>query len=110
METEQTAASISRNDFIRNLGDSKLLSEDEFRQFVESQPADADAKVLAARLVELGKLTPFQITCASRRQFEMLWIAGYEVLELLGKGGMGAVYKARHRRMKRVAAVKVLSA
>jgi phosphate ABC transporter phosphate-binding protein len=38
-----------------------------------------------------------------------LRIGGYEVLDLLGKGAMGTVYKARHLTMKRVTAVKVLS-
>src|SRR5262249_39835986 len=33
----------------------------------------------------------------------------YEVLDRLGAGGMGTVFKARHRRMKRVVALKVLS-
>jgi len=39
---------------------------------------------------------------------EDLSFAQYELLGTIGKGGMGAIYKARHRIMDRIVAIKVL--
>src|SRR5262249_50600991 len=54
-------------------------------------------------------LTAFQAAAVKDRQFEALVIGNYVILDRLGAGGMGTVFKARHRRMKRVVAIKVLS-
>ena len=36
-------------------------------------------------------------------------IPGYDILERIGRGGMATVYKARHQRLNRILALKVMS-
>src|SRR5262249_54951852 len=102
---------LTREQFLQNLGDSGLFTPDELGKTLESlsQTQFPDAEALARILIDTGKLTRFQADAVRDRQFEGLVIGNYQVLDRLGAGGMGTVYKARHRRMKRVVAIKVLS-
>jgi serine/threonine protein kinase len=96
---------ISGEQFLRNLADSGLLGGDE----VARLPASSDSGVLAQELVHGGKLTPYQAQAVLERRLEALTVGSYDVLDQLGRGGMGTVLKARHRRMKRIVALKVLA-
>jgi serine/threonine protein kinase len=55
-------------------------------------------------------LTRFQLVALSQGKGSTLRIGNYDILDRLGAGGMGTVFKTRHRRMKRIVALKVLSA
>jgi CheY-like chemotaxis protein/tRNA A-37 threonylcarbamoyl transferase component Bud32 len=101
---------LSRDEFLQNLSDSGLFSPGEMDTTANTLPGPpADGDAVARRLIEAGKLTPFQAAAVRERRFEELVIGNYQVLDRLGAGGMGTVYKARHRRMKRVVALKVLA-
>ncbi|MBL8827085.1 MAG: protein kinase, partial [Planctomycetaceae bacterium] len=67
-----------------------------------------DAAELAKVLVQHGALTKFQATLLYQSK-SGLRMGEYIVLDQIGAGGMGQVFKARHRRMDRVVAIKVLA-
>jgi serine/threonine protein kinase/DNA-binding response OmpR family regulator len=105
------AKKLSREEFLQNLRDSRLFSPQELDSCLEAAPeaSAADGEALARLLITSGKLTPFQAAAVYAGRLAELVIGNYQVLDRLGAGGMGTVYKARHRRMKRVVAIKVLS-
>ena len=82
----------------------------------EETPADVRSELTAlptpdpllARLVDRHLLTAFQAECVRRGMEAELVLGQYRVLEPIGRGGMGAVYRAEHRLMRRDVALKVI--
>jgi response regulator RpfG family c-di-GMP phosphodiesterase len=63
---------------------------------------------LGHALIQAGLLTPYQFRRISTGMTHGLVLGNYVVLDEIGKGGMGVVYKAEHRLMRRKVAIKVL--
>ena len=80
------------------------------RSRTSSRPraAPKDAEELARELVRKKKLTKFQAEEVYRGKGKSLVLGNYVLLEKIGAGGMGQVFKAEHRRMNRIVAIKLL--
>lgn len=102
---------LSIEEFQQRLTAAKLLSADEsesaVRTVIEAERV-ADGAAVAERLVAAGKLTPFQAERLCQGPGGQLTLGNYVILDQLGQGGMGTVFRAEHRQMKRQVALKVL--
>ena len=90
-----------------------MVPAGDLRDLLSSIPAELrpteGAQLLAKELIRHRKLTPYQATVALQGRADELVYGTYLVLDKLGQGGMGMVFQAEHRRMKRMVALKVMS-
>lgn len=107
------AVVTSVDSFLDVVRKSKVLDDEKLSLFieqlsVEDPPLDRPEQV-AQRLYKDGLLSYFQ----SRQLLQGRWrrfIIGqkYKLIELIGQGGMGAVYLCEHQALRRPVAVKVM--
>ena len=101
----------SLNQFARLLTDSGLMSVDQLEAFRDASEPGKRAQApdeLARQLVDREILTEYQLGVLTSDDPQPLVFGDYAVLDRIGAGGMGVVYRAEHRRMKRIVALKTL--
>ena len=97
--------------FIQNLSASRLLPVEEvasLQKALQGSKTPRTVQDVAKLLVQSGKLTEYQAAAISQGRPQSLILGEYVLLNILGKGGMGVVFLARHRLMDRVVALKTL--
>lgn len=85
-----------------------LLETEQMAELLRLSASFADARGLAGELVRRGWLTPYQVNQLFQGRGNQLVLGSFVLLERLGEGGMGQVFKARHRKLGRIVALKLI--
>ncbi len=100
-----TASSASVVDALRA---SRLLEAGQLQELNVLHTRFPDPVSLVGELVRRGWLTPYQANELAAGRGDGLLLGSYALLERLGEGGMGQVFKARNWKLGRIVALKVI--
>ena len=99
---------VALETIVKQLEDSGIVAPGKLKEFIPPVASPKDADELVQALVKKQELTAFQAAQVKAGKSKALVLGNYLILDKIGAGGMGQVYKAQHRRMKRIVAIKML--
>jgi serine/threonine-protein kinase len=107
------ATGISGRSFLDVVKRSGVVSEDDLQRTLEvlkqrSNVSWDDSESLAQAFIAQGVITRWQADKMLQGKHKGFSLGPYRLLDMLGKGGMGAVYLGEHTLMRRRCAIKVL--
>src|SRR5438067_2508967 len=104
-----TKTRMDSDTFLSHLRQSGLVADDELDAVLGRLPINDRGRPLARALVDHGLLTKFQAELLLVGRTNGFVLGQYRILDQLGQGGMGRVFKAEHVTMGRTVAIKVLA-
>lgn len=102
------ASPTSVSEFWELLRKSAILAEEQCCSLQHQLIDSSEPQAVAEELVRMGILTHFQARQLLAGRYKGFRIGQYVVQDIIGRGGMGAVYLAEHIELRRKVAVKVL--
>lgn len=110
VDVSDAEVNLTPGELMARISGSQLLSESQLRHLLTTgiDPAVAGTEEIEQALLDRKLVTPFQLQVLRTQNPSPLVLGDYVLLDQIGQGGMGTVYRAQHRRMNRIVAVKVL--
>ncbi len=99
---------VTSIDLLAALSQNRVLDARHLEQVVPLAARFPNPREMATEMVRTGQLTEWQAGRVLLGRAAELVLDQYVLLDLLGQGGMGEVYKARQVRMQRLVALKVI--
>jgi serine/threonine-protein kinase len=106
---ERDFSGVSSAELVFTLQQHRLLAAAQLEELTgKLQHRFTDPRALAKELLRRNWLTPYQVNQLLHGQGGNLVLGPYVLLERLGEGGIGQVFKARHQTLHRVVALKLI--
>ncbi len=102
-------ATSSTTDLVDTLCQFRLLDSAQLEEMtLVPQDRFPDSQALAGELIRRGWLTPYQANQLLQGRGQELLLGSYVLLERLGEGGMGQVFKARNWKLGKIVSLKLI--
>ncbi len=93
---------------VKQITDSGIIAAGKLENFIPPKAHPTTVEELVLELVKSKNLTTFQGQQVKAGKAKALILGNYTILDKIGAGGMGQVFKAQHRKMDRTVAIKML--